>query len=162
MADGLYSISFHGIGGEEVPLEVHRGKVLLLVNVASRCGYTPQYRGLEALWRKYRGQGLVVLGFPCNQFAQEEPGSGREILDFCRSRYEVSFPLSRKIEVLEGPGQDPLYRHLTRESPFPGEVEWNFAKFLAGRGGGVVARFKPDLDPESPALAGAVEQALRA
>lgn len=133
------------LDGTPKPLADYAGQVVLIVNVASRCGFTVQYEGLEALWRRYRDRGLAVLGFPCNQFAEQEPGSPEEIAEFCKRNYGVSFPLFSKIEV-NGENAHPLYKALKQAEP--GEIEWNFTKFLLGRDGKVAARFKPDVVPE--------------
>ncbi len=150
------------IDGSERSLADFEGKVLLVVNVASRCGLTPQYAGLERLHQRYASRGLAVLGFPCNQFAGQEPGSEEEIQEFCRASYGVSFPLFSKVEV-NGAGRHPLYAHLTAQPTQPdgpGDVRWNFAKFLVGRDGGVLARFAPQVEPEARELLAAIEQAL--
>ncbi len=148
--------------GTAQPLAAYRGKVVLIVNTASRCGFTPQYEGLEALWRSYREAGLVVLGFPCNQFGGQEPGTAAEIASFCSTTYDVTFPLMAKVDV-NGAGADPLFQWLKQEKSGLlgiGAVKWNFTKFLVGRDGKVVARFPPTASPAS--LRGAVEQALAA
>lgn len=158
----LYDFSARTIDGEERPLDAYRGKVALVVNVASKCGLTPQYAGLEALYEQHRERGLEVLGFPCNQFAGQEPGSEAEVKQFCETRYGVRFPMFAKIDV-NGPGRHPLYAWLTAEPTAPdgpGDVAWNFAKFLVGRDGRVVARFAPRTEPTDPALVAAVERAL--
>ncbi len=136
------------------------GDVLLIVNVASQCGYTPQYAGLEALYEKYRDRGFTVLAFPCNQFGGQEPGTIEEILDFCSMRYNVSFPVFNKIEV-NGPNRAPLYEKLTQAIP-PENISWNFEKFLVGRDGQVLARFKPRTSPDAEELVQAIEAALAA
>jgi glutathione peroxidase len=139
----LYDIEVVTIDGQATTLAEHTGKVLLVVNVASQCGFTPQYRGLEALWRKYADQGLVVLGFPCNQFGQQEPGSAEEIQNFCSTRYEVTFPLFSRIEV-NGARAHPLFAHLKAAAPGllgSEAVKWNFTKFLVDRSGRVVRRY---------------------
>jgi glutathione peroxidase len=148
--------------GSPYPLAQHRGHVLLVVNTASRCGFTPQYEGLEALWRRHRDAGLTVLGFPCNQFGAQEPGDAAEIERFCSLRYDVTFPVLGKIAV-NGPGADPLYDYLTRARPgLLGlrAVKWNFTKFLVGRDGRVIARFAPATKPA--ALEAKIEAALSA
>lgn len=156
----LYDIPLKTIAGQPTTLESYRGRVLLIVNVASACGLTPQYSGLQALVEKYGAQGLTVLGFPCNQFGAQEPGSNETIQEFCSLNYRVTFPLFDKIEV-NGPGRHPLYAALAGEgSPFPGDIRWNFAKFLIGRDGRIVARFDPKAAPDSPELVGAIEAAL--
>ncbi|HET7559975.1 MAG TPA: glutathione peroxidase, partial [Limnochordia bacterium] len=139
----IYDIKVQSLEGETQTLRPFKGKVLLVVNVASRCGHTPQYAGLEALYRKHKDAGLVVLGFPCNQFGAQEPGSADEIRDFCSSRYDVTFPLFAKIDV-NGPQAHPLYAHLKAVQPGESEggaIEWNFAKFLIDRNGNVVRRY---------------------
>ena len=143
------------LDGTSQPLAAYAGKVVLLVNTASKCGHTPQYGGLEALWRQYRDEGLVVLGFPCNQFGSQEPGAADEIAEFCELNFGVSFPLFARIEV-NGPGEHPLYGWL--KAAHPGDIGWNFTKFLVGRDGQVVARFEPDIVPAD--LAGAIAQQL--
>jgi glutathione peroxidase len=156
----LYDHAVERIDGQALPLSEFRGKPVLLVNVASKCGLTPQYEGLEALYRKYQDQGLAVIGLPCNQFAGQEPGSEEEIQSFCSLNYDVSFPLTKKIEV-NGDGRHPLYQFLAGEgAEFPGDILWNFEKFLVGKDGQVVARFNPKVQPDDPDLVGAVEKAL--
>jgi len=158
----LYDFEHKGISGEPQSLADYRGKVALVVNVASKCGLTPQYEGLEELYRSYKERGLTVLGFPCNQFAGQEPGTEPEIQAFCSSKYDVSFPLFSKLEV-NGPGQHPLYAWLTKEPTQPegpGDVKWNFGKFLIGRDGKVAARFSPTAAPTSPEVVQAIEKAL--
>ncbi|MCS6846781.1 MAG: glutathione peroxidase [Anaerolineae bacterium] len=145
---------------EAKPLRDFAGNVLLIVNVASRCGYTPQYAGLEALYEKYRDRGFTVLAFPCNQFGGQEPGTIEEILDFCSTRYNVSFPVFNKIEV-NGPNRLPLYEKLTQAIP-PENIAWNFEKFLVGRDGRVIARFKSRTGPDAEELVQAIEAALAA
>ncbi|MHB1543013.1 MAG: glutathione peroxidase [Gammaproteobacteria bacterium] len=147
--NALDSIRIRSLAGEPLSLTDLGGQVLLIVNVASRCGYTPQYAGLEALYRKYRMQGFTLIGVPCNQFGGQEPGTASEIETFCRTHYEVSFPLTEKIEV-NGPGRHPLYRWLTDPAQgHPGDIRWNFEKFLIGREGRVVARFASDVSPDA-------------
>lgn len=161
-ADSIYDIKLKDIDGKETSLAMYRGKVLLMVNVASKCGYTPQYAGLEALHRKYQDQGFAVLGFPCNQFGKQEPGTNEEIKQFCSSRYEVSFPLFDKIEV-NGPGRHPLYSLLAGQgSPTAGDIRWNFTKFLVGRDGKIVKRFESKVKPAAPEMVQAIEAALAA
>lgn len=157
----LDSIPFKTTEGTETTLKAYAGKVVLVVNVASRCGNTPQYAGLEALYKKFGGEGLVVLGFPCNDFGGQEPGTNAEIKEFCTSKYNVTFPILDKVHV-KGPEQTPLYAALTGPSAkFPGDVKWNFGKFLIGRDGAVIARFEPGVKPEDPALVAAIEAALK-
>lgn len=158
----LHDFSARTIDGEERSLRDLHGKVALVVNVASKCGLTPQYEGLQALYEARRDRGLEVLGFPCNQFAGQEPGSDAEVQEFCSVRYGVTFPLFSKVEV-NGPGRHPLYAWLTGEGAGPepaGDVRWNFTKFLVGRDGRVVARFAPQTGPEAPELLAALDEAL--
>lgn len=140
----FYDFTLPLLDGTPQPFDAYRGKVVLVVNVASKCGLTPQYEGLEALWQAHRDQGLVVLGFPCNQFAGQEPGSAAEIASFCAVNYGVSFPLFAKVEV-NGAGTHPLYGWL--KATHPQDIEWNFAKFLIDRDGAVVERFAPTIVP---------------
>jgi len=147
----IYDFSVRTIGGLETKLESYRGKTLLIVNVASRCGFTPQYEGLENLYRKYGPQGLVVLGFPCNQFGAQEPGSENEIKNFCDTNYHVTFPLFSKVSV-NGPEAHPLYSYLKKANPGilgTEAIKWNFTKFLVDKNGNVVKRFAPVDKPES-------------
>ncbi len=156
----LDGIEVRTIDGNAETLAKHAGKALLVVNVASKCGFTPQYAGLEALWRKYRDRGLVVLGFPCDQFGHQEPGSEEEIQAFCSRTYGVTFPMFAKVEV-NGDGAHPLFRHLKKAAPGllgTEAVKWNFTKFLVAPGGAPVTRFAPNDAPES--LAAAIEKAL--
>jgi glutathione peroxidase len=144
----LSSFAETRLAGVEEPLTAYDGRVVLVVNVASKCGNTPQYEGLEALYRKYERQGFAILGFPCNQFMGQEPGTAAEIAEFCSLTYNVTFPLFEKVEV-NGPDADPLYKWLKRETPGSNDadVEWNFAKFLIGRDGKPVKRFGDKFDP---------------
>ena len=161
-APKLDSIPLRDIDGKETTLQPFAGKVLLVVNVASECGHTPQYAELESLWRKYRGKGLVVLGFPSNDFGEQEPGTNADIKKFCTSRYEVTFPMFEKVRI-KGSDQHPFYAALTAPtSAFPGEVQWNFGKFLIGKDGRVVARFDSDTEPDSAPMLDAIEKALSA
>ena len=150
------------IDGKDVPLAKFQGKVLLIVNTASQCGYTPQYKGLQEIYQKYKDQGFEILAFPANEFGAQEPGTDDQIKQFCSSNYKVSFPLFSKI-VVKGKGIHPLYEFLTSEATDPkhaGPIPWNFAKFLVNRKGEVVSRFQPGVKPESPELSSAIEQAL--
>lgn len=161
-AAGIYDVKVKDIDGKEVSLKDYEGKVLLVVNVASRCGFTKQYAGLEALYQKYKDRGLVVLGFPCNQFGGQEPGTNAEIKEFCSTKFNVTFPLFDKIEV-NGPNRHPLYVRLAgKDSPFPGDIRWNFNKFLVNRKGEVVNRFDSKVTPDAAELIAAVEAALGA
>ncbi len=157
-ADSIYEVPLKAIDGKQTTLAA--GKVLLIVNVASRCGNTKQYAALEAIYQKYHARGLEVLGFPCNQFGGQEPGTAGEIKEFCSSKYQVSFPLFEKIEV-NGAGRNPLYDILAgSKSPFPGDIKWNFAKFLVSRDGKILARFDPSTKPDSTEVITAIETAL--
>jgi glutathione peroxidase len=150
------------LDGKEVDLGQYQGKVVLIVNVASRCGLTPQYKALEALYQKYNGQGFVVLGFPCNQFNGQEPGTAAEIRQFCTAKYNVTFPLMAKVKV-NGEGECDLYKHLKAldaKPKGPGDITWNFEKFIIGRNGEVVARFAPRTTPDAPEVVSAVEKEL--
>ncbi len=161
-AASLFDFHPQDIDGKPVALEAYRGKVLLIVNVASRCGFTYQYEGLEALYRQYKDRGLVILGFPSNDFLGQEPGTNAEIKQFCTLKYDVSFPMFSKISVT-GSAMDPLYRYLTdrREDPrFGGPISWNFNKFLIGRDGKVIGRFRTQDEPQSVAVREAIEEAL--
>jgi glutathione peroxidase len=161
LAGELADIPFQTIDGKETSLAAYRGKVLLLVNTASKCGLTAQYTALEALHDRYQARGLVVLGFPCNDFGNQEPGSAEEIARFCKTSFDVSFPLMAKIHV-KGPDRHPLYTALSGEGgAFPGEVSWNFGKFLIGKDGKPLARFEPAQKPDSPEITAAIEQALK-
>ena len=158
----LYAIPLKDIDGKDASLKAYAGKAVLAVNVASKCGYTRQYSGLEALWRKYKDQGLVVVGFPCNDFGSQEPGTTEEIKQFCSSKFDVTFPLFDKLHV-KGPERHALYAALTGpESPAPGPVKWNFGKFLISRDGRILARFDSKVEPDSAELSKAIEDALAA
>ncbi len=162
-AASIYDYKLTSIDMESVPLSQFKGKVVMLVNVASRCGYTPQYAGLEALYRRYKDQGLVIIGIPANNFGQQEPGTNSEIKVFCKRKYDVTFPMMSKVSVA-GNDKTPLYEYLTDKSANPstgGEIKWNFTKFLISRDGKILARFEPDVTPENPALVTAVENALK-
>lgn len=155
-----FDFPFVDLSGQPQALSQYQGKVLLLVNVASKCGFTPQYEGLESLWREFGPQGLVVIGFPCDQFGHQEPGDAAQIGEFCSLTYGVSFPMSDKVEV-NGAGADPLWQWLKAEkSGVLGTrgIKWNFSKFLVGRDGQVLARYAPTDKPES--LRGSIEAAL--
>jgi glutathione peroxidase len=161
-AASIYSFTMKSIDGQPVSLKAYKGKVVLLVNVASKCGFTPQYAGLEALYEKYKGRGLVIIGVPANNFAQQEPGTNEEIKSFCSRKYNVTFPMMSKVSVL-GDDETPLYRSLTDKSADPkfgGDIKWNFTKFLFGRNGNLVARFEPPVKPDSTEVQSAVESAL--
>ena len=159
-ADSVYDIPLKDIDGRDATLKPYQGKVLLIVNVASKCGFTPQYTALEALYRKYKDQGLVILGFPCNQFGWQEPGTDAEIKEFCSSKYNVTFPLFDKLDV-NGAARHPLYELLAgKASPFPGNIGWNFTKFLISRDGKILKRFSSPVKPDAADVIQAVETAL--
>ena len=159
-AGSIHDIDVKDIDGKDTAVGAYKGKVLLVVNVASKCGLTPQYKGLEAIQEKYKDKGFTVLGFPCNQFAGQEPGTNEEIKQFCSTKYNVTFPLFDKIDV-NGPKRHPLYVALAgNDSPFPGDIKWNFGKFLIGRDGKIIKRFEPKTTPDSPEVTAAIEAAL--
>ncbi len=156
--------SFHdfkvdNIDGKSTELAKYKGKVVLVVNVASKCGLTPQYEGLEALYKKYKDKGFVVLGFPANDFNGQEPGTNEEIKEFCTGTYDVTFPMFSKITV-KGEDKHPLYKWLIEHADRHEEIEWNFAKFLVGKNGAVAARFTPQTKPGDPKIAAAIEAQL--
>ncbi|MHB8318546.1 MAG: glutathione peroxidase [Acidimicrobiales bacterium] len=158
----LYDKAINKLSGEPSSLGEYAGKVLLLVNVASKCGLTPQYEGLERLHERYGPKGFNVLGFPCNQFLEQEPGTAEEIANFCSTTYGVTFPLFEKIEV-NGDNRHPIYQELTTFADTDGDagdVKWNFEKFLVSPAGEVVARFRPQVEPDDPALVAAIEAQL--
>jgi glutathione peroxidase len=152
----IQEFTLDSIDGAPVPLSIYKGKIALVVNVASQCGYTPQYEGLEALYRRFRDKGFVILGFPANNFGGQEPGTNAEIKTFCTRRYSVDFPMFSKISV-KGSDQAPLYQYLTKTG---GEIQWNFTKFLVDRDGKILQRFESEVEPESPEVIKAVEAAL--
>lgn len=179
----IYNYDYTSIENKPVQLSEYRGKVLLVVNTASKCGFTPQYKGLEELYQKYRGQGFAVVGFPCNQFMEQEPGDEQAISEFCSVRYGVTFPLSKKVDVRDE-NAIPLYRYLTAQKGFEGlgkgmkakamelmlkgrykdgfsdpQIKWNFTKFLIDREGNVISRYEPTVEPK--AIAGDIEKLLR-
>ena len=160
MSSPIYDIAVDDIHGKQHKLDEFKGKVLLIVNVASKCGFTPQYKGLEALYEKMHSRGLEVLGFPCNQFGAQDPGSAEEIESFCDLNYGVTFPLFAKIDV-NGNGAAPLYKYLKKEQPGllgSEAIKWNFTKFLVDRNGKVIERYAPNVEPE--AIAGSIEKLL--
>lgn len=181
MSQSIYDFTLNSITGKACSLKDFQGKAMLIVNVASKCGLTPQYEGLEKLYEKYQQQGLVVLGMPANEFLSQEPGSNEEIQQFCTMNFGVKFPMFEKI-VVKGPGQHPLYSYLTQTKPNavmkPGgtllerlgskglltgeakDIKWNFEKFLVDKKGNVVERFSPELDPQDPLIVSAIEKAL--
>src|ERR1700730_4241666 len=158
----VFDFTLNGIDGQPAPLAAYKGKVVMLVNVASRCGYTPQYTALESIYEKYKDRGFVIIGIPANNFGAQEPGTNQEIKTFCQSKYSVTFPMMSKVSV-KGSDKTPLYQLLTDKAASPktgGEIQWNFTKFLVGPDGQILARFEPAVTPDSPELTGAVEKAL--
>jgi glutathione peroxidase len=161
-ADSIYDIPLKDIDGNATSLKPYKGQVVLVVNVASHCGFTPQYAALEALYQKYKSQGLVICGFPCNQFGGQEPGTDTEIKQFCTAKYDVTFPMFDKLEV-NGDNRHPLYVLLAgKDSPFPGNIHWNFTKFVIGRDGKILNRFDSKVKPDSDEVTTAIETALAA
>jgi glutathione peroxidase len=161
-ASGIYTFTLNSIDGQPAPLANYKGKVALVVNVASQCGYTPQYSALEATYEKYKKQGFVILGFPANNFGAQEPGTNEEIKTFCTRKFSVSFPMYAKISV-KGSDQAPLYAYLTNETQpgVRGEIKWNFTKFLVDRNGNVIQRFEPEVTPDSKEVISAIERQLK-
>src|ERR1700690_1716822 len=159
---GVYSFPLNSIDGKPAPLADYKGKVVLMVNVASQCGYTPQYSALEALYEKYKDQGFVIVGFPANNFGAQEPGTNEEIKTFCSRKYSVTFPLYSKVSV-KGADQAPLYQYLTKDADpsHTGDIKWNFTKFLVDRNGNVVQRFEPAVTPDSADVTSAIEKLLK-
>lgn len=161
-ASSIYEFTLPSIDGKPLPLANFKGKVVLVVNVASRCGFTPQYSALESTYEKYKDQGFVILGFPANNFGSQEPGTNQEIKTFCQTKYSVTFPMYAKVSV-KGDDQTPLYIYLTKQANpgLTGDIKWNFTKFLVDRNGNVVKRFEPDVTPDSPEVIAAIEKALK-
>lgn len=160
----VYDFTLNTIDGQSAPLGSFKGKVVLLVNVASRCGYTPQYSALESIYEKYKDRGFVIVGIPANNFGSQEPGTNAEIKTFCKTKYSVTFPMMSKVSV-KGDDITPLYQFLTDKAANPqtgGEIQWNFTKFLIGPDGRVITRFEPAVTPDSPEVTGAIEKALNA
>jgi len=160
-ASGIYEFTLPSIDGQPMPLSNFKGKVILVVNVASRCGFTPQYSALESIYDKYKGKGFVILGFPANNFGGQEPGTNAEIKTFCSSKYNVTFPMYGKVSV-KGDDQTPLYHYLTTDAnpALAGDIKWNFTKFLVDRSGHVVNRFEPATKPDAPEVTSAIEKLL--
>jgi glutathione peroxidase len=157
----FHDFSLKSLTDGELNLTDYKNKAVLVVNVASKCGLTPQYEKLEPLYRKYKDQGFIILGIPCNQFMGQEPGSDEEIQSFCRTKYDVTFPLSSKVDV-NGETRDPLYNFLAGEqATFPGDIQWNFEKFLIGKDGEVIKRFSPKVEPDDAELVNSLETALK-
>jgi glutathione peroxidase len=158
----VHDYTLHSIDGQAAPLAAYKGKVVLVVNVASKCGYTPQYTALETIYERYKDRGFVIVGIPANNFGAQEPGSNQEIKTFCSSKYHVTFPMLAKVSV-KGDDITPLYQFLTDKSAHPqtgGEIQWNFTKFLIGPDGRVITRFEPEITPDSPQVTSAIEKAL--
>jgi glutathione peroxidase len=158
----VFDYTLNTIDGQPAPLSAYKGKVVMLVNVASRCGFTPQYTALEAIYEKYKDRGFVIVGIPANNFGAQEPGTDQEIKTFCQSKYNVTFPMMSKISV-KGDDKSPLYQYLTDKTANPttgGDIQWNFTKFLIGPDGQIIARFEPKVTPDSPEVTGAIESAL--
>jgi len=159
-ATSVYDVPLKDINGKPASLKDYQGKVLLIVNVASKCGLTPQYKAMEAMQKKYEARGFTIAAFPCNDFGSQEPGTPEEIKAFCAKNYDVTFPLFEKVHV-KGPEQHPLYVVLTgKDSPFPGDIKWNFGKFLIGKDGRILKRFEPQTKPDSPEVIEAIEMAV--
>ena len=160
----IFDYTLNTIDGQPAPLSAYKGKVVMLVNVASRCGFTPQYTVLEAIYEKYKERGFVIVGIPANNFGAQEPGTNQEIKTFCQSKYNVTFPMMSKVSV-KGEDKTPLYQYLTDKSANPktgGDIQWNFTKFLVGADGQIVARFEPKVTPDSAEVTAAIEKALAA
>lgn len=158
----IYDFTMNSIDGKPTSLSSFKGKVVLLVNVASRCGYTPQYTALESVYEKYKGRNFVIVGIPANNFGAQEPGTNEEIKTFCSTKYNVTFPMMAKVSV-KGDDITPLYQYLTDKSANPatgGEIQWNFTKFLVGADGKIAARFEPKITPDSTEVTAAIEKAL--
>ena len=155
----IYDFTMDDIDGNPIPLSTYKGNVIMVVNTASFCGNTPQYSGLQTLYERYRDQGFTILAFPANDFGKQEPGTNTEIAEFCYTKYALEFPLFSKITVL-GENKHPLYRYLTEETPFPGEIKWNFQKFLLDRNGQVIARYRPGMKPLTQRIVEDIKTAL--
>jgi glutathione peroxidase len=158
----VFDFTLNTIDGQPAPLAAYRGKVVMLVNVASRCGYTPQYTALESIYEKYRDRGFVIIGIPANNFGAQEPGTNQEIKTFCQSKYSVTFPMMSKVSV-KGDDKTALYQFLTDKTASPktgGEIQWNFTKFLVGPDGQIITRFEPAITPDSPEVTAAIEKTL--
>ena len=159
-----YDFTMNSIEGQPTPLSGYKGKVVMLVNVASRCGYTPQYKALESVYEKYKGRGFVIVGIPANNFGSQEPGTNQEIKTFCATKYSVTFPMMAKVSV-KGGDITPLYQYLTDKAANPqtgGEIQWNFTKFLIGPDGKTVARFEPEVTPDDAKVTAEIEKTLAA
>jgi glutathione peroxidase len=156
----IMQIPFNTIEGKATSLDAYKGKVILIVNVASKCGHTPQYKGLEQLYEKYKDKGFVILGFPANNFGNQEPGTDQEIQKFCTLNYDVTFPMMSKVSVL-GSDIHPLFGYLTEKSPLPGPIKWNFSKFLLNKQGLLVSRFPSEVEPLDSNLVAKVEELVK-
>jgi len=159
MTTDLAQVPFYSIGGDSTSLANYVGKAVLVVNVASKCGYTKQYAGLEELYRRYKDSGLIVIGFPANNFGGQEPGTDEEILEFCRTTFDVTFPMMSKVRV-KGEDKHPLFIELTEKSILPGEIKWNFTKFLIDRNGSLVKRFDSGVEPLSDEMLASIKELL--
>ena len=162
VSKSVYDFTLNSIDGQPSPLSSFKGKVVMLVNVASKCGYTPQYSALESTYEKYKDRGLVIVGIPANNFGAQEPGTNEEIKTFCSRKYNVTFPMMAKVSV-KGSDQTPLYQFLTDKTLNPttgGEIKWNFTKFIFDRDGNAIARFEPEVTPDSSQVTAAIEKAL--
>jgi len=157
-AGDIHGVAIKSLQGKKLNLAAYKGKAVLVVNVASECGYTGQYDGLQSLYQKMKGNGLVVLGVPCNEFGKQEPGSPQQIATFCKRNYGVTFPLTEKIAIRKGKNQHDLYKHLTKGGK---QVGWNFEKFLVGKDGQVIQHFRSDTEPNDSALLAAINKALK-
>src|SRR5258708_35419490 len=158
----IFDSTLSTIDGQLAPLPAYKGKIVMLVNVASRCGFTPQYTALEAIYEKYKERGFVIIGIPANNFGAQEPGTNQEIKTFCQSKYNVTFPMMSKVSV-KGDDKTPLYQYLTDKAVNPktgGDIQWNFTKFLVGPEGQIITRFEPKVTPDSPEVTAAIENAL--
>ena len=161
-ASNIYGFTLPLLNGKPAPLADYKGKVILVVNVASRCGFTPQYTALESVYEKYKDRGFVMVGIPANNYGSQEPGTNQEIKTFCQTKYSVTFPMMSKVSV-KGDDKTPLYQFLTDKAANPetgGEIKWNFTKFLIGADGRVIARFEPAVTPDSPEVIAAIDKAI--
>ncbi len=160
MQRSVLDFSMNSIDGKPQPLFAYKGKALMIVNTASECGYTPQYETLQKLYETYKDKGFRIIAFPANNFGEQEPGTNADIKNFCRTKYHTTFDLFEKISV-KGKDQNPLYKYITQDSPFPGDVKWNFQKYLVDRSGNVVAKYLSAVDPMSKEVTGEVEKLLK-
>ena len=158
-AEGFYALEAKSIDGKQISFSTYNGKVALVVNTASKCGLTPQYEALEKIYDKYKDKGFVILGFPSNDFLWQEPGTDEELKKFCQLKYDISFPMFTKNPV-KGSDKQPVYKYLTEQTKFTGEIEWNFSKFLVGKNGEVIGRFPAKTKPDAEEVIAAIEKAL--